>query len=518
MNFLEMSGSAAVLILAIVVIRAFAIHQLPKRAFVALWGLVVLRLLVPFQVYSPLSIYTLINHFNNAGANLQEEYLSMPNLIGIPQQSSLVYVPQTAGQISTFFYVWVAGVIICILFFSIAYFKCLKEFSCSLPVNNDFIKDWLTSHKTVRQIQIRQTYKINAPLTYGVIKPVILLPKTTEWDDHKQLECILAHEFVHIKRFDTLFKLILTLSLCLHWFNPMVWFLYVLANRDVELACDEKVLRTLGTVKNTKSFYALMLINMEEKKSIITPLCNNFSKNAIEERIKSIMKIKNSSIMGFVVAATLVASTSTVFATSATINSKTKADLVKFAPITVTSMDNKSIGTKIDVDNVRLFLFTEANQKNDSTQDIVWWTYDDYKENMEKEINNLKKLVGTKDAGYYDQEGNLNYLTQKDVDEAIVNHNQILEDIKNGVKVSKTVNGENEIVVTQKLNYDENLPIQSGYMVTIIGDETNPIVFGPYDSKEQLLKELKPYVEGRVKAGTMTQLEADNILSLKRIG
>ena len=110
-----------------------------------------------------------------------------------------------------------------------------------------------------------------------------------DWKNEKQLQYVLSHEYVHIYRYDTVTKLIATLALCIHWFNPFVWVMYILFNRDIELACDESVIRQFG--EKSKSAYSLMLINMEATKSGLLPFCNNFSKNAIEERITAVMKI-----------------------------------------------------------------------------------------------------------------------------------------------------------------------------------------------------------------------------------
>ena len=120
---------------------------------------------------------------------------------------------------------------------------------------------------------------------------------------------------MHIRRFDSIKKLVLITVLCVHWSNPLVWAMYILANRDIELSCDEAVVRLFG--ENTKAAYARALISMEETRSGLTPLCNNFSKNAIEERITAIMKIKKRTIFSFVLAGVIVAGTATAFATSA---------------------------------------------------------------------------------------------------------------------------------------------------------------------------------------------------------
>ena len=83
------------------------------------------------------------------------------------------------------------------------------------------------------------------------------------------LRYVLEHEFVHIRRFDALWKLLLLAAACAHWFNPLVWVMYVLANRDLELSCDETVVRRFG---GARASYARVLIGMEAEKSGFAPL------------------------------------------------------------------------------------------------------------------------------------------------------------------------------------------------------------------------------------------------------
>lgn len=185
----------------------------------------------------------------------------------------------------------------------------------SLPVRSEGVERWLKAQPTRRGIAVRQSGAVSSPLTYGVIHPVILLPKTTPWEDETTLRYVLTHELVHIKRFDMVTKMLLVATLCVHWFNPLVWVMYVLANRDIELSCDEAVIGLLG--RHTRAVYAKTLISMEETRSGFTPLCNNFSRNAVEERITAIMKTRNTTVVSLALAAVMVAGTTTVFATSA---------------------------------------------------------------------------------------------------------------------------------------------------------------------------------------------------------
>ncbi len=318
MNVLQMSFSGAVFITAVVIIRGAAIHKLPKKTFLVLWELVMLRLLIPFSIPSMFSIYTLVTH-SISSTTLPEagtDY-SIPTMQGlfVTTQGAEQPPADASPSISMWFMVWCAGILLTALFFVISYLRCLIEFRTALPVHNHYVEKWLAERPLKRPILVRQSDRISAPLTYGIFRPVILMPKKTDWKNEKQLQYVLSHEYVHICRYDTVTKLIATLALCIHWFNPFVWVMYLLFNRDIELACDESVIRQFG--EESKSAYSLMLINMEAAKSGLLPFCNNFSKNAIEERITAVMKIKKTSLPAICIAAILIVGVTTTFATSA---------------------------------------------------------------------------------------------------------------------------------------------------------------------------------------------------------
>ncbi len=323
MSLLNMSFSAAVLIVAIVVIRAHLLHKLPKKTFLALWGVALYRLLIPFEFSSRFSIYSVVNILKgrvSKGDFPLSEIPIMPGNMAMPGNTAITETAaalpgEVYTYISPFMIIWLIGLAAFALFFLVTHLRCRREYKTELPVDHAFVRLWQQEHQLWRKIQIRQSDRISAPLTYGIFRPVVLLPKQTDWTDETRLCYVLTHEFAHIRRFDTLIKLIMAVAFCVHWFNPFVWLMYVLANRDIELSCDETVVQTFGGM--TKSAYASTLIELEEKKSRLTPLVNNFSKNAIEERIVSIMKIKKISIVGILLAFTLVITTASVFATNA---------------------------------------------------------------------------------------------------------------------------------------------------------------------------------------------------------
>lgn len=318
-SLLEMSVSGAILISVVVVVRAVTINRLPKRTFLALWGIVLFRLLVPFSFSSGCSVYTLANRAVPAYENVMYDTAAdaLPAIVNPPVLAEPA--GQNAAEAKNAFPVryllWCAGAVLCGCFFAVSYLRCRMEFRNSLPVSCEFVQQWLKEHPTRRPVAVRQSDRISAPLTYGFFRPVILMPKKTDWENTEQLQYVLLHEYVHIRRFDAAIKLPAVLALCMHWCNPLVWVMFFLFNRDIELACDERVVRYFGEA--SKAAYAHTLIAMEAEMSGLMPLCNSFSKSAIEERIRAIMKMKKRTLGALLFSVVLLAVVMILFATSA---------------------------------------------------------------------------------------------------------------------------------------------------------------------------------------------------------
>lgn len=377
MNLLQMSFSGGILILVIVLIRTIAGSRLPKRAFLALWAVALLRLMIPFSLPSAFSFYSLVGQNVSSASDVQpsdaaalpgaaqlSDAVSFPSdaqssdaefLPDAAQSSDTVLLPSgaqssdaaslpngtspsgTAGVSNTksvlnfiisalkgakignaalpWLIIYLAGLLFCAGFLTLSYLKCLSKFRMSLPVREGYGAAWLKEHLLKRTVSIRQSDMVMAPLTYGLFHPVILMPGSVDWNDKEELQYILMHEYVHIRRFDAVTKLAAAVALCLHWFNPLVFIMYILFNRDIELSCDERVVRTFG--EESKANYANTLIHMEEKKSGLVPFYSSFSKNAIEERIKAIMKIKKTSFGAIIFTIILITGVAVLFATSA---------------------------------------------------------------------------------------------------------------------------------------------------------------------------------------------------------
>ena len=420
MSLLQMSFLGTVIILLIVVLRAVLINRLPKKTFLILWWIALIRLLVPFSIKSVTSIYSLLqsiySDINPVRTAQTTTFLPIHgNMPEIANGLSEAMVQRTES-ISILRVIWLAGLLLCFGFFAVSYIKCYREFRFSLPVENDILEAWKEKHPLKRSLSIRQTETIAAPLSYGVIRPVILMPKNTEWKNIYQLRYVLEHEYVHIRRLDMLTKLIMIAAVCIHWFNPLVWVMYILFNRDLELSCDETVVRRFGM--DIKSVYATALISMEEKKSGLTPLCNSFSKNAIEERIRAIMKIKKTSKFAVIISAVLVICVTGGFATSASSLEKK----------TETAQENGETTVALNEVNIR-------EDEPLSSSDVEWWTAEEYAKWLDEEKEVLQSMIGEK--AYTGGDGWFVW-TQEKVDETIALYEDNLQKIKDGMKLSKS--------------------------------------------------------------------------------
>ena len=177
MSLLQMSVTGGVMILAITVIRALVMNRVPKKTFLALWAAALLRLLLPVSLPSALSIYSLLRQktapaMTNAPAAAVHAFSSGQTAAVLPQTD-----PAPVQTISGWSLVWLAGLLLCAAFFALAYWRCCREFRMSVPVDNDAARQWLRAHPLRRKISIRQSGRVSSPLTFGVLRPVILMPK-----------------------------------------------------------------------------------------------------------------------------------------------------------------------------------------------------------------------------------------------------------------------------------------------------------------------------------------------------
>ena len=196
-------------------------------------------------------------------------------------------------------FVWIAGAIGFAAYFIITYIRNIYKFRESLPVDGSTADMWAARMGVRRKVRVRESDYINSPLTYGIVRPVILMPAgSVDLIEEEQLGYIFAHELVHIKRFDSLAKIFVMAAVCVNWFNPFSWVMYVLVNRDIELSCDDAVVRRIENA--SRSDYAMTLVRFAELKETSIFAFNSFGKSVLTERVNEIMTKKKTGVLGFI--------------------------------------------------------------------------------------------------------------------------------------------------------------------------------------------------------------------------
>nr|UWI50666.1 M56 family metallopeptidase [Clostridioides difficile] len=320
-KLLEMSVTSGVLILIVIFIRACLFKNLPKKVFVLLWLVVLFKLLVPVSLNSTFSIYSIIesNFDTQLGNTSAVDYSVKKTNNSISKNNfgdskALFNLENfTVLEISSILTFGIS--IIFIMFLCFKYIRMTNLFKTSIHIkNHEFIKKWAYDNKCFRKFFVCISEFTKTPLTTGILKPNIILPKQMDYSNNQTLNFVLTHELVHINRFDNILKLFMLVALAVHWFNPLVWIMLFLLNKDIEFSCDEKVMSIVG--EEHRADYATALISLaEEHNTFPITLYNGFGKTKIEERIVNVMKFKKSTYITFLVSAVLICGTSVVFAT-----------------------------------------------------------------------------------------------------------------------------------------------------------------------------------------------------------
>ena len=213
-------------------------------------------------------------------------------------------------------WVWAAGAALCAAGFLAVYLRARGRLQDCTPVESPFVSAWLTGHRLrLRRVRVVESAGVGTPLARGLVRPAIVVPRAFDWSDEERARCVLAHELAHIRRFDVAAKLLFVAAACAHWFNPLAWVTLVLANRDIEFACDEEAVRSLGV--QARAGYAHALLDMEEARGALAALYSGFGKTGIEKRIGAIMDVKKTSAAALVASVVLAVAIPVAFATSA---------------------------------------------------------------------------------------------------------------------------------------------------------------------------------------------------------
>lgn len=254
----DMSFSACWLILAVLGLRLF-LRATPRWGNLLAWGIVVVRLLVPFSIESRSS---LIPVFQTVDTSPVTTVISLP--VG---ETSAATVTSSLPFEEIISIIWLAGLVILMTYFAVSYLRLLRRLDTAVLLCEN----------------IYQSELIAAPIVVGIVKPKIYIPFNVE---QQSLTHIIAHEKSHIRRKDHWWKLLAFASLAFHWFNPLVWIAYVQICRDIELACDEAVVSKLDCEGRGDYAQALMTFSAKNLGFSVYPM--GFSTIDTKGRIKAI--------------------------------------------------------------------------------------------------------------------------------------------------------------------------------------------------------------------------------------
>ena len=293
LKLINLSISAGWLVLAILVLR-LVFRKAPRWIFCLLWALVALRLVCPLSLESALSLVP-------SAQTLPPDilYTAAPQIdSGIPAINSgvnpllgqsMAPAPGASAnptQVWSFVLalVWLAGAVIMALYAFVSYWLLKRRVATA----------------TLLRENIRQSEGVDTPFVLGLLRPAIYLPYGLEERDQAY---VIAHERAHIRRKDHWWKPLGFALLTVYWFNPLLWLAYVLLCRDIEGACDEKVVREMELEDRRGYSTALLHCGVRRRSVAACPLA--FGEVGVKERVKSVMNYKKPAF--WLVAAALVA-------------------------------------------------------------------------------------------------------------------------------------------------------------------------------------------------------------------
>lgn len=280
LKIVNMSISASWVVIAVLTLR-FCLKKAPKWVNVLLWGIVAARMVFPFSIESVLSLIPsaetisptimmeqspsvqtgvpALNHVINPV--ISGSFTPAPGASANPLQ---IWIPVLAG-------IWLFGIVALFLYSAVSYCR-LRRKVCEAVILRD---------------NIYQSENVCSPFVLGIIRPKIYLPYHM---DSREVGHVIAHEQTHIRRKDHWWKPLGFLLLTIHWFNPLMWLSYVLLCRDIELACDEKVIGKMGNAQRADYTQALVACSVNRRLIAACPLA--FGEIGVKERVKSVMNYK----------------------------------------------------------------------------------------------------------------------------------------------------------------------------------------------------------------------------------
>ena len=304
LKIVNMSISASWLVAAVLILR-LVLKKAPKWVNVLLWGIVAVRLICPFSFESALSLIPSAETFpekiiSGPSFDVQTGITPIDNRINDylgDRYFEGVTVPTNNGNnvMTILTIVWIIGILLLVAYTVISYWRLNRKVDTAVRYKDN----------------IFQSENVSSPFVLGLIKPRIYLPFKLDGQD---MEHVVAHEQAHIRRKDHWWKPLGFLLLTIHWFNPLMWLAYVLLCRDIELACDEKVIKGLGNEQRADYTQALVACSVNRRMIAACPL--TFGEVGVKERVKSVMNYKKPAFWVIIIAVIVCVGVAVCFLTN----------------------------------------------------------------------------------------------------------------------------------------------------------------------------------------------------------
>jgi len=268
-----------------------------------LWGFVAVRLVCPISFESSVSLMPDVERITVIEtAETETSEITQPEHVEVSSSADIVYTPtDTATRVekgiteNRLSQVWLVGIIVMLLYTLISYIRVYRQVETAVKLDGN----------------VFQSENISSPFVLGVIKPKIYIPYGLEG---KSLEYIISHERAHVCRYDHWWKPIGFLILTLHWFNPIIWISYIFLCRDIEFACDERVVGNMSS--DERADYSETLVNCSVKRRMISACPVAFGESGVKSRIKSVLNYKKPAFWVIVIALLVCAATAVFFLTN----------------------------------------------------------------------------------------------------------------------------------------------------------------------------------------------------------
>jgi beta-lactamase regulating signal transducer with metallopeptidase domain len=347
-GILEMSLYGAAAAVIIMLVKLVAGRRLPIHFHKALWMILIIKLLLPFEIPSQLSLNHYIAHmlspdsflessgsfreaerYDDPDASFADYYIAdhhkgsenyqsapiAPDMFDVHVPNTGIPTPKqtmspTADWMTIAAYIWLAGMLAFLVTFLMAYCKTISTLKSYEPYTNaenrnkirKLMEECRQELSCKRDITVIPTSHFSIPFVFGLLKPAVVLPEgLMDTLDEEQLKSILLHEITHIQKHDPLIRCLAAVLQAVHWFNPVLWAAFSWMAKDCERACDDAVIRKYDSKRRMQ--YASTLYSLAEGRSSknMLPMLA-FGENNIKTRIKDILERRKYSLVSIVAA------------------------------------------------------------------------------------------------------------------------------------------------------------------------------------------------------------------------